>query len=58
MKLKCGSLEGGWMQVVNLDMTQDESCTGMWQSIPTPRRLCQGNDPGYSPADVPHECYL
>ena len=28
MKLKCGSLEGGWMQVVNLDMTRDETCPG------------------------------
>ena len=51
MKLKCGGLEGGWMQVVDLDMTRDESCPGMWQRITTPRRLCQGNDPGCSPAN-------
>ena len=44
MKLKCGGLEGGWMQVVDVDMNRDESCPGTWQNITTPRRLCQGND--------------
>ena len=51
MKLKCGGLEGGWMQVADLDTTRDEKCPGSWQSITTPRRLCQGNDPGCSPAN-------
>ena len=46
MKLKCGGLEGGWMQVADLEMTRDETCPGEWQTITTPRRLCQGNDPG------------
>ena len=26
MKLKCGGVEGGWMQVVDVGMNQDESC--------------------------------
>ena len=31
MKLKCGSLEGGWMQVVDVDMNREgEKCPGMW----------------------------
>ena len=52
MKLKCGGLEGGWMQVANLDTTRDETCPGDWQSTTTPRRLCQGNDPaGCNSAD-------
>ena len=50
MKLKCGGLEGGWMQVVDVDMNRDEICPGTWQNITTPRRLCQGNDPGCSSA--------
>ena len=48
MKLKCGGLEGGWMQVVDVDMNRDESCPGTWQNVTTPRRLCQGNDAGCS----------
>ena len=46
MKLKCGALEGGWMQVVDVDMNRDESCPETWQNITTPGRLCQGNDAG------------
>ena len=46
MKLKCGGLEGGWMQVIDVDMNRDESCPGTWQNITTPRRLCQGIDAG------------
>ena len=46
MKLKCGNLEGGWMQVADLDMTRDESCPGAWNDIINPRRLCQGKDRG------------
>ena len=45
-----GGLEGGWMQVVDVDMNRDESCPGTWQNITTPRRLCQGNDAGCSSA--------
>jgi len=25
MKLKCGGVEGGWMQVVDVDMTKDDA---------------------------------
>lgn len=46
MKLKCGGLAGGWMQVANLDMTRDENCPGSWRKITTPRRLCQATDSG------------
>ena len=46
MKLKCGDLEGGWMQIVDVDMNRDESCPGTWQNITNPTRLCQGNDAG------------
>ena len=28
MNLKCGGVEGGWMQVVNVDMNRDNSCPG------------------------------
>ena len=28
MKLKCGGLEGGWMQVVGVDMNRDQHCPG------------------------------
>jgi len=50
MKLKCGGIEGGWMQVVDVDMNRDESCPGTWQNIFTPKRLCQGNGVGCSSA--------
>ena len=43
MKLKCGGVEGGWMQVVDVDMNRDDSCPGTWQKITTPRRLCLGS---------------
>ena len=42
MKLKCGGVEGGWMQVIDLDMNRDDSCPGTWHKITTPRRLCLG----------------
>ena len=42
MKLKCGGVEGGWMQVVDVDMNRDDSCPGAWRKIVTPRRLCLG----------------
>ena len=43
MKLKCGGVEGGWMQVVDVDMNRDESCPGTWQKTTTPRKLCLGS---------------
>ena len=43
MKLKCGGIEGGWMQVVNVDMNKDSTCPGAWQTITTSRRLCIGS---------------
>ena len=42
MKLKCGGVEGGWMQVVDVDMNRDDSCPGTWHKITAPRRLCLG----------------
>jgi len=42
MKLKCGGIEGGWMQVVDIDMNRDENCPGTWNKTTTPRRLCLG----------------
>ena len=42
MKLKCGGVEGGWIQVVDIDMNRDDSCPGTWHKITTPRRLCLG----------------
>ena len=50
MRLKCGGIEGGWMQVADVDMNRDESCPGTWEYITTPRNLCQGNDAGCSSA--------
>ena len=46
MKLKCGGVEGGWMQVVDVDMNRDDTCPGTWHKITTPRRLCVVNTPG------------
>ena len=43
MKLKCGGIEGGWMQVVDVDMNKDSTCPGTWQTITTPRRFCIGS---------------
>ena len=42
MKLKCGGGEGGWMQVVDVDMNRDNSCPGTWRMITNPKRLCLG----------------
>jgi len=52
MKLKCGDVEGGWMQVVDVDMNQDKSCPGTWRKVTTPRNLCVyiGNTAGCSSA--------
>ena len=43
MKLKCGGVEGGWMQVVDVDMNRDDNCLGTWHKITTPKRLCLGS---------------
>ena len=50
MKLKCGGVEGGWMQVVDVDMNRDDNCPGTWSRITTPRRLCLGYVAGCSSA--------
>ena len=42
MKLKCGGVEGGWMQVVDVDMNRDDSCPGTWRKISNPKILCLG----------------
>ena len=46
MKLKCGGVEGGWMQVVDVDMNRDNSCPGTWRMITNPKRLCLGLSSG------------
>ena len=43
MKLNCGGVEGGWMQIIDVDMNRDESCPGTWHKITSPRRLCLGS---------------
>ena len=54
MQLKCGGIEGGWMQVVNVDMNKDSTCPRAWQTITTPRRLCIGSTaPGCASAHFP-----
>ena len=50
MKLKCGGIEGGWMQVVDVDMDRDDTCPGSWQYIDNPHKLCQGNVGGCTSA--------
>jgi len=50
MKLTCGGVEGGWMQVVDVDMTRDDTCPGTWHKITSPRRLCLGNGPNCNSA--------
>jgi len=42
MKLKCDGVEGGWMQVVDVDMNRDDTCPGTWHKVENPRRLCLG----------------
>ena len=46
MKLKCGGVEGGWMQVVDVDMNRDDSCPGTWRKITNPKKLCLGLSTG------------
>ena len=42
MGLQCGGVEGGWMQVVDVNMAQDNSCPGTWRMVTSPRKLCVG----------------
>ena len=42
MGLQCGGVEGGWMQVVDVNMADDSSCPGAWRMITSPRKLCVG----------------
>ena len=46
MNLKCGGVEGGWMQVVDVDMNRDDSCPGTWEKITNPKKLCLGLSTG------------
>ena len=42
MGLQCGGVEGGWMQVVDVNMAHDRSCPGAWRKITSPRKFCVG----------------
>ena len=42
MGLQCGGVEGGWMQVVDVNMAHDSSCPGAWRMITSPKKLCVG----------------
>ena len=42
MGLQCGGVEGGWMQVVDVNMAHDRSCPGAWRMITSPGKLCVG----------------
>ena len=44
MGLQCGGMEGGWMQVVDVNMAHDRSCPGAWRMITSPRNLCVGGE--------------
>ena len=50
MQLQCGGIEGGWMQIADVDMNHDDSCPGDWQMTTTPRRLCLGYTAGCTSA--------
>ena len=36
MQLKCDGVEGGWMQVVDVDLYRDDNCPGEWHKVTTP----------------------
>ena len=40
MGLQCGGVEGGWMQVVDVNMVHDNSCPGTWRMLTSPKKLC------------------
>ena len=42
MGLRCEGVEGGWMQVVDVNITQDNYCPGTWRMLTSPRKLCVG----------------
>ena len=44
MGLQCGGVEGGWMQVVDINSNQDNSCPGAWRMITSPRKFCVGGE--------------
>ena len=44
MGLQCGGVEGGWMQVVDVNMAQDDYCPGTWRMITSPRKFCVGEE--------------
>ena len=50
MKLKCGGVEGGWMQIADIDSNRDGSCPETWYNITTPKPLCLGNTTGCNTA--------
>ena len=50
MQLKCGGVEGGWMQVIDIDMDRDDNCPTGWYKVTSPRRLCLGHAVGCVPA--------
>ena len=51
MKLNCGGVEGGWMQVVDVDMNRDDDCPGTWYKFSDSRKsLCYGYAAGCSSA--------
>ena len=42
MGLQCGEVKGGWMQVVDVNMTRDNFCPGALRMITSPKNLCVG----------------
>ena len=42
MGLQCEGVKGGWMQVVDINMAQDNSCPGTWRMVTSPKKLCVG----------------
>ena len=51
MRIKCGGVEGGWMQVVDVDMNRDDHCPGTWlQNSNSKKSLCYGYGAGCSSA--------
>ena len=42
MKLQCGGVKGGWMQVIDVDMDRASSCSTGWYKVTSLRKLCLG----------------
>ena len=36
MELNCGGYKGGWMRIVDFDITRGDKCPGEWRNITTP----------------------